>query len=439
MRKNTLFPISKEVLQKVVKDAGINRLGGSPIIDVIKVVNALEQNTGIEFIRMEMGMPGIQPSKIAVQAEICALKNGKASVYPPVEGIPGLKTEISKFFKNFLNINISEKSCVPTVGIMQGSLASFLVSCRRNNIDQSTLFIDPGFPVQKTQHKVLGLKSINFDIYNYRGHKLYGKLKSVLDEEDVSTMIYSNPNNPTWTCLSEEELGIIGRLADEYDVIVVEDLAYVGMDFRKDYSKPGQPPFQPTVAQYTDNYILLISSSKAFSYAGQRIAAMGIADKLYNREFKGLLDYFNTAVFGEAIIYGALFALSTGTSHSAQYALEAILKASNQGILNYLDDVKEYAYRAASLKRIFLKAGFNLVYDKDEMGDIADGFYFTVAYKGMDGKDLLEKLIAYGISCITMDIAGSDKHEGLRIAASMVLPEQMKTLEERLELFTRNF
>ena len=33
----------------------------------------------------------------------------------------------------------------------------------------------------------------------------------------------------------------------KYDVIVIEDLAYFGMDFRKDYSDPGVPPFQPTI------------------------------------------------------------------------------------------------------------------------------------------------------------------------------------------------
>jgi aspartate/methionine/tyrosine aminotransferase len=49
------------------------------------------------------------------------------------------------------------------------------------------------------------------------------------------------------------------------------------MDFRKDLSVPGEPPFQATVANYTSNYILLLSSSKAFSYAGQRTGVMIIS------------------------------------------------------------------------------------------------------------------------------------------------------------------
>lgn len=99
-------------------------------------------------------------------------------------------------------------------------------------------------------------------MYDYRGEKLKEKLESYLKKGNISAIIYSNPNNPSWICLKEEELRIIGKLATLYDVIVLEDLAYFAMDFRQDLSKPYQPPFQPSVAHYTDNYVLLISGSK---------------------------------------------------------------------------------------------------------------------------------------------------------------------------------
>ena len=133
-------------------------------------------------------------------------------------------------------------------------------------------------------------------------------------------MLYSNPNNPSWICFNEEELAIIGELSRKYDVIVIEDLAYFGMDFRKDYSNPGKPPFQPTVAKYTDDYILLISSSKIFSYAGQRIGMMAISDHLIRTDqYPDLLRYYSTDKFGHSVIFGALYGLSAGVAHSAQY------------------------------------------------------------------------------------------------------------------------
>ena len=107
-----------------------------------------------------------------------------------------------------------------------------------------------------------------------RGPKLRAKLESYLQQGHIHTIIYSNPNNPSWICFTEEELQIIGELANQYDVFVLEDLAYFGMDFRHNISTPGVPPFQPSVGKYTDNYALMISGSKAFSYAGERIALL---------------------------------------------------------------------------------------------------------------------------------------------------------------------
>ena len=133
----------------------------------------------------------------------------------------------------------------------------------------------------------------SFDVYNYRGEHLYDKIESYLKKGNIISMIYSNPNNPSWICFTERELEIIAELANKYNVVVIEDLAYFGMDFRKDYSIPGEPPYQPTIAHYTDNYILLISSSKAFSYAGQRIGMMVISDKLFTTKSDDLKKYYS--------------------------------------------------------------------------------------------------------------------------------------------------
>ena len=117
--------------------------------------------------------------------------------------------------------------------------------------------------MHKQQVKVLGNKFVGFDVYNFRGEKLRDKLESILSAGNIHSMMYSNPNNPSWICFTDSELKIIAEVAKKYDVVVIEDLAYFGMDFRKNYSIPGQPPYQPTVANYYDKYVLMISSSKA--------------------------------------------------------------------------------------------------------------------------------------------------------------------------------
>ena len=431
-------PIQYEIVKQKIEESNLQHIGQASIREIKKLVDCIEAESGKKFIRMEMGVPGLPPVQIGVDAEIKAMKQGVASSYPDIYGIPSLKKEISRFVKNFMNIEVNEENCIPTVGSMQGGFAAFITANRMYEEKDTTLFIDPGFPVHKQQLKVLGQKWESFDVYNYRSEKLKGKLESYLKKGNISCILYSNPNNPSWICFTEKELKIIGELADKYNAIVIEDLAYIAMDFRTDMSKPGIPPFQPTVANYTQNYILLISSSKAFSYAGQRIGMMVMSDQLFVKRSKGLLRNFTSDQFGYAMIFGTVYALSAGITHSTQYGLAAMLKAVNDGRYNFVETVREYGEKAKTMKKLFTENGFQIVYDKDEDKPIADGFYFTLSYPGLSGGELLNELLYYGISAISLAITGSTRTEGIRACVSLVQREQFAVLEKRLRQFHRD-
>ncbi len=431
-------PLSKFVVDQKINELRISDVGKASIREIVALVNLVEEETGIKYIRMEMGVPGLPPAQVGVKAEIEALKNGVASVYPIIDGIKPLKDQAALFVKNFMNIEVGSKSCIPTVGSMQGTFSAFLAAGFTDKNKDTALFIDPGFPVQKQQMMVLGLKYNTFDVFNFRGDKLRLKLEEILSKGNINSIIYSNPNNPAWICFTEEELKIIGELGNKYDVIVMEDLAYFGMDFRQDFSKPGVPPYQPTVAKYTSNFILFISSSKIFSYAGQRCGLMVISDSLYNREFPDLQKRFESPTFGSTIVLRLLYSISSGTSHSAQWALAAMLEAANNGQFNFVEDVKAYGEKAKVMKKLFVENGFEIVYKTDMNEPIADGFYFTLSYRGMTGNQLVENLLYYGISAIALDNTGSDE-EGIRACVSFVQPAQFGELEHRLKLFNTEF
>jgi len=431
-------PINREIVDRKIEELDVPDIGKASIREIVQLISSIEDATGTRYIRMEMGIPGLLPSKIGVDAEIEALKNNVAAVYPRIDGIQPLKDETARFVKLFMDIDVRPEGCVPTVGSMEGSYAAFLVSgsCYRKR--DTTLFIDPGFPVQKQQLLVMGQKYLTFDVFEYRGEKLGAKLESYLSKGNISCLIYSNPNNPSWICFTDRELQIIGELANQYDIVVIEDLAYFGMDFRLDLSLPGVPPYQATVARYTGNYILMISSSKVFSYAGQRIGMMVISDKLYHRHFPFLEDRLKVHGFGNAIVHRVLYSLTSGTSHSAQYALAAMFKAACDGTFNFIGAVKEYGEKAKIMKKIFVENGFTIVYDTDIERPVGDGFYFTIAYPGMTGADLLHNLLYYGVSAISLGTTGSTK-EGLRACVSHVKRDQFDDLKIRLRQFISDF
>ncbi|MCZ7558376.1 MAG: pyridoxal phosphate-dependent aminotransferase [Bacteroidia bacterium] len=431
-------PIATSIVEEKIAQSGLKNVGRASIREIRTLINEIEQASGTKFIRMEMGIPGLPAAKIGIDAEKAALDGGCASFYPSIEGIPELKVEISRFVKLFVDLDLSPRGCIPCTGSTSGSFVSFLVAGRMNPDKDTVLFLDPGFPVHKQQLNVLGIKHKSLDVYEYRGEKLREPLEALLREGNVSSILYSNPNNPSWICFTDTELRIIGELATKYDVVVMEDLAYFTMDFRKDYSIPGQPPFQPSVGKYTDNYILLISSSKAFSYAGQRVGMIAISDALFEREIPTLNRYYTQSKFGLAMIYGAAYAVSAGVTHSAQYGLAALLKATNDGLYRFIDEVKIYGERAKIMKKDFLDNGFSIVYDKDEDNPIADGFYFTVAYPNLSGEELIAALMPYGISAISLSNTGSKRLEGIRACVSLVSEEQIPELRARLQLFHEN-
>ena len=430
-------PIDYQTAKRVIDSFGIPDFGKATIREVVAISTQLEQETGTEFIHMEMGVPGLRAAQVGVEAEIKALQDGVASIYPNINGIPEVKEQAARFIKAFINVDINPEGCVPVTGSMQGTFASFLTACQCTPGKDTILFIDPGFPVQKQQIVVMGYQYDSFDVYEYRGERLREALEAHLSKGNIAALIYSNPNNPAWFCLTDDELKIIGELADKYDVIVIEDLAYFAMDFRKDLGRPFEPPYQATVARYTDNYIMQISGSKAFSYAGQRIGVTAISDKLYHRAYPGLTQRYGGGTFGTVYSHRVLYALSSGTSHSAQYALAAMFKAAADGSFDFVTEIKEYGRRAARLKKIFTDYGFKIVYDHDLDQPIADGFYFTIGYPGMTGSELMEELIYYGISAISLSTTGSHQ-QGLRACTSFIKDHQYALLEERLKLFKEN-
>lgn len=417
-----MFPLHQNVLKDAILRLSILDITSATIRQICSLAAELEKEAEEKMVHLEIGNPGLPAEQVGIDAEIEALKNGVANIYPNIAGIPELKKWGERFIKAFLDIDLPQKGIIPTVGSMQGSFTLMLLLGQRIKGKDTMLFLNPGFPAQRNQAKLLGLKEEAFDIYSFRGKKMEEKLESILSKGNITGMIYSNPNNPAWTNLTEEELEIIGRLATKYDVIVLEDLAYFGMDFRNDVSHPGEPPFGATVARYTDNYILLLSGSKIFSYAGQRIALVCISEKVFNRRYDYLEEFYEMPSFGDAYIFGVLYCASSGTAHSAQYALAAMMEHAVKGDLPFIDHCRAYADKANKTKKIFIDNGFHIVYEFDGNEPISDGFFFTVGYDGMTSEELQLELLRYGVAAISLVSAGSEQ-PGVRVCVSMLKDE----------------
>lgn len=433
-----MIPVSTDMFRQALDMMNIPNIASATIRQIMALASHLQEPLGEEFVHLEMGNPGLPASEAGIEAEREALANGVANMYPNIAGIKPLKDVGSDFLKAFFDIDIPGRCIVPTVGSMQGTFTLFLLMGQRIKGKDTILFLDPGFPAQHNQVKLLGLEQRSVDIYDCRGELLEQRLDEALADGKVSAIIYSNPNNPAWTNLTETEFRILARMAEKHDIILIEDNAYLGMDFRRRYGIPGQAPFIPTVAKYTDRCILLVSASKIFSYAGQRISIVCVSPAVADRRYEFFEQFYEMPTLLDAYIYGVLYCASSGTAHSAQHAYAAMLRKAVDGELDFVAETREYGRRAGLAKKLFLDNGFHLVYALDGEEPISDGFFFTVGYPGLTGAKLQSELLRYGVSTISLPSTGS-RQQGVRVCVSLLnSPEILDRLGQRLALFHRD-
>lgn len=84
-------PIDKVLVDNTIRSLGIQDFEKATIREVKSVAASVEKESGVEFIKLEMGIPGLPASEVGVKAQIEALENGIAHTYPDIQGYPELK------------------------------------------------------------------------------------------------------------------------------------------------------------------------------------------------------------------------------------------------------------------------------------------------------------------------------------------------------------
>ena len=429
---------SKELMERVCRRLSIERPGTASIMDCAKLSSELEAEAGVPMIHMELGSPGFAPNRIGAEAEKAALDAGVGSKYPPTDGLPVLKEASSRFVKAFLGLDLDPLYHIPTTGSMLGAFGALAAATQCVPGRRKVLVLEPSFSANKQQMAILGIEWKGIEIAECRGPRLESRLRSELSRGDVAAIIYSSPNNPSWMCLSDSELQTIAKVAGEAGTVIIEDQAYFCMDFRQEGYDIPYCAYPPSAARYTGDIIILLSGSKIFSYAGQRIGVMYIGRELYERCYPALASrYGGSGMFGLTITGGILDMITSGCTASTQWGLAAMMDASCDGTVNFVNDTRIYAERASRMKEIFSSGGFNISYPDDAGGPVGDGFFFTLSYPGMDSNALISELMAYGISTVSLDKMGSSRH-GVRVCSSRIRPDQFTLLRERVEQFSKD-
>lgn len=144
-------------------------------------------------------------------------------------------------------------------------------------------------------------------------------------------MILCNPQNPTGSIWSREELGRIGELCAANHVTVISD------EIHCDLTEPGYDyiPFASVSEECAQNSITCIAPTKAFNLAGLQTAAVAVPNEYLRHKMERALNNDEVA-------------------EPNAFAIDAAIAAFTQGE-EWLDDLRNYLAENRRIVRSFLE------------------------------------------------------------------------------------
>jgi len=260
-------------------------------------------------ISLAQGIPSFDTPLCIKDKAIEAIKEGKVARYSLTPGILELREAIEYSLAKRNIYYDFEKEIIVTAGSIEAITASFLALIEPGD---EVLIPDPTYTSYqsaiKTARGVPVFVPLNedggwsFDIEEFK-KKITPKTKVIL---------YCNPNNPTGTVYSREQLMQLAELAQVHDLYIIADEVY------KDFIYTNEDFF--SLAQFAalrKRFIYIFSFSKSYAMTGWRVAYLA-TDRILAEKILGVHDALVTCapVISQ---WGALAALELADDEIKEY------------------------------------------------------------------------------------------------------------------------
>ncbi len=188
---------------------------------------------GRDIIDLTLGQPDFPTPKKIGEAAIEAIKNGSASFYTQVGGLPALKTAVQKYWENFYGYSIDTPQILVTAGAKFALYAYFMAT------------IDPGDEViipapywvsYVDQVKMAQGTPVIVEAKQENHFKVTVAQLEQARTAKTKILLLNSPSNPTGMIYTKKELEEIGEWAVENDLLILADdiyhrLVYNGAEF----------------------------------------------------------------------------------------------------------------------------------------------------------------------------------------------------------------
>ncbi|STY28247.1 aspartate aminotransferase [Legionella wadsworthii] len=229
------------------------------------LINSLAQqkiNEGIHIYNLSAGEPKLMPHPDIVSAVTQALEKGH-TLYPPVAGIPKLRSLASQWMNEFYYCSFEKENCLVVNG---GKFGLYLVLQLLMEEDDEIIIPSPFWVSYPALAKLFGGIPVFVETQETEGWKLTPQALKDACTTKSKFLILNNASNPTGALYTQSELQALIETAREHDLFIIADEVYSALTYDKHhYISCGSFP------EFKDRVIIIQSCSKNFSMTGWRI------------------------------------------------------------------------------------------------------------------------------------------------------------------------
>ncbi len=229
------------------------------------------QESGKEVISLAVGEPDMDTPKEIKNKAKKALDNGKTK-YTSSKGIPELRKQITKKFKEDNNIDTNPENIIVT----PGAKFSLYLACQALlNSEDKAIIPDPAWVSYKQMIKSAEAKPIPIPT-NDEFMMKPEQVKERIDSK-VNIIFANSPNNPTGKVWKKSDLKALAEIAEEYNAILLSDEIYENLIYKGTHYSP---------ASDYDNVLTVNGFSKSYSMTGWRLGYMEGPEKIMEEILK---------------------------------------------------------------------------------------------------------------------------------------------------------
>lgn len=302
-------------------------------LSVIKQIE-LKASRFPDAVSLAQGIPSFDtPGAIKRRVEK-ALKRGVVAKYSLSPGLPELRELIELSLAKENMFYDWEKEIVVTAGSIEAITASILTITEPGD---EIIIPEPTYTSYKEVIALSGCKAIFVPLNEKEGWAFdLEKFKQAITPK-TKAIFYCNPNNPTGTIYTKDQLMGLAKLAEENNLYLISDEVY------KDFIFDGSQIFSlAEVPSLRKRLIRIFSFSKAYAMTGWRVGYLHTDESVAQE----ILKIHDALVTCAPVVsqYAAMGALEMGEGDLKKFVEE--FKVHRDYICDRLDEMKnifEYA------------------------------------------------------------------------------------------------